>query len=93
MYRDKTYKWKKYPVIWLNFSKLSAKTGASLEASLVKKLYDIADDYDIDKSKMQPIIGSPTVNDSLNDLIRALQQLGGNYASTICVNRFFIGDH
>ncbi|TSJ80499.1 MAG: AAA family ATPase [Candidatus Cardinium sp.] len=52
IYKHKTYKWKKYPIIWLNFSKLSAKTGSSLEASLVKKLYDIADDYDIDKSKM-----------------------------------------
>ncbi|TSJ80493.1 MAG: ATP-binding protein [Candidatus Cardinium sp.] len=85
IYRDKKYKWKKYPVIWLNFSELSFKTGLSLEASLVKKLYDIADDYDIDKSKIQPIIGSPTVNDSLSDLIRALQQLGGNYESQLIV--------
>ncbi|TSJ80654.1 MAG: AAA family ATPase [Candidatus Cardinium sp.] len=81
IYKDKTYKWKRYPVIWFNFSKLSAKTGSSLEASLVKKLYDIANDYDIDKSKMQPIIGLPTINDTLSDLIRALQKLGSSYAS------------
>ncbi|HLP34601.1 MAG TPA: AAA family ATPase [Amoebophilaceae bacterium] len=81
IHQDKSYNWKKYPVIWLNFSELSTKTSASLEASLIKKLHDIVDDYEIDKSKMQPIIGSPTVNDSLNDLIRALQQLGANYAS------------
>ncbi len=81
IHQNKSYNWKKYPVIWLDFSKLSAKTYLSLEASLIKKLYDIVDDYDIDKSKIQPIIGSPTVNDSLSDLIRALQKLGSNYVS------------
>ncbi|HLP35124.1 MAG TPA: AAA family ATPase, partial [Amoebophilaceae bacterium] len=47
IHEDKAYDWKKYPVIWLNFSELAKDNPAELKKSLNRKLYDIAELYEI----------------------------------------------
>ena len=60
IYRDKTYKWKKHPVIWLNFSELARDNPEQLQHNLIDILYTFAKKHAIDRSAIDPIIGKPT---------------------------------
>ena len=82
IYADKTYKWKKYPVIWLNFSELARDDPEKLQNNLIDVLYTFAKNHTIDRSAIDPIIGDPTVEGTLGKLIDALKKLGGGYEPT-----------
>ncbi|MBX9890603.1 MAG: ATP-binding protein [Amoebophilaceae bacterium] len=79
IYEDKTYKWKKYPVIWLNFSELVKDSPHTLKKSLNRKLYDIAELYRVhDKIKISV---EEAYEDYLNRVINLLKKLE-NYEPT-----------
>ncbi|WP_419241349.1 AAA family ATPase [Cardinium endosymbiont of Nabis limbatus] len=79
IYADQTYKWKKYPVIWLNFSEVAKGNPEKLENNLIDVLYTFAQNHTIDRSSIDPIIGEPTVEGTLGKLIDALKKLGDGY--------------
>ncbi|TSJ81333.1 AAA family ATPase [Cardinium endosymbiont of Dermatophagoides farinae] len=76
---DQTYSWKKYPVIWLNFSELVKDNPEKLQNNLIDILYTLAECYTIDRSAIDPIIGEPTLEGTLGKLINALKKLGDGY--------------
>ncbi|TSJ80650.1 MAG: AAA family ATPase [Candidatus Cardinium sp.] len=82
IYRDKKYKWKKYPVIWFNFSKLAKDSSEKLQNNLIDILYSFAKNYTIDRNEIDPIIGEPTVEGTLEKLINALKKLDNGYEPT-----------
>jgi hypothetical protein len=82
IYEDQTYKWKKYPVIWLNFSELAKGSPEKLQNNLIDLLYTFAKNHTIDRSAIDPIIGEPTVEGTLGKLIDALKKLGDGYEPT-----------
>ncbi|TSJ81431.1 MAG: ATP-binding protein [Candidatus Cardinium sp.] len=82
IYRDQTYKWKKYPVIWLNFSKLAKDSSEKLQNNLIDILYAFAKNYTIDRNEIDPIIGEPTLEGTLEKLINALTKLDNGYEPT-----------
>jgi hypothetical protein len=82
IYADKTYKWQKYPVIWLNFSELAKDDPEKLQNNLIDVLYTFAKNHTIDRSAIDPIIGDPTVEGTLGKLIDALKKLGDGYEPT-----------
>ncbi|MDD9139795.1 MAG: ATP-binding protein [Candidatus Cardinium sp.] len=81
IYEDKAYKWKKYPVIRLNFSELSSKEPGLLEEDLKKYFYRVSETYKI-KDKMPQPIGKDSIQSYFLDLINYLINLpdGRNYA-------------
>ncbi|TSJ81270.1 MAG: ATP-binding protein [Candidatus Cardinium sp.] len=76
IYRDKTYKWKKYPVVWLNFSELVSKEPELLEKELQYKLLEVANKYGINKLK------APSLSTKLSELINILGRLQEGYEPT-----------
>ncbi|TSJ80667.1 AAA family ATPase [Cardinium endosymbiont of Dermatophagoides farinae] len=82
IYKDKTYKWKRYPVIWFNFSKLAKDSSEKLQNNLIDILYSFAKNYTIDRNEIDPIIGEPTVEGTLEKLINALTKLDNGYEPT-----------
>ncbi|MGI2298214.1 AAA family ATPase [Candidatus Cardinium hertigii] len=79
IYEDKTYKWQKYPVIWFNFSKLAKDNPEQIQNNLIDVLYTFAKNYTVDRSEIDPIIGEPTVEGTLEKLINALTKLKDGY--------------
>ncbi|TSJ81353.1 AAA family ATPase [Cardinium endosymbiont of Dermatophagoides farinae] len=74
--KNKTYKWKKYPVIWLNFSELVSKEPDLLEKELQYKLLEIANKYGINELK------APSLSTKLGELINILGRLQEGYEPT-----------
>lgn len=85
IYQDQTYKWKKYPVIWLNFSELARDNPEKLQNNLIDILYTLAKHYTIDRNEIDPIIGEPTVEGTLGKLIGALKKLGDGYEPQLII--------
>ncbi len=79
IHQDKAYNWEKYPVIRLDFSKLAKDSLAKLQNNLIDLLYTFAKNYTIDRTEIDPIIGEPTVEGTLEKLINALKNLGDGY--------------
>ncbi|UWW97509.1 MAG: ATP-binding protein [Candidatus Cardinium sp.] len=76
IYKHKTYKWKKYPVIWLNFSELVSKEPDLLEKELQYKLLEVANKYGFNELK------APSLNTKLGELINILGRLQEGYEPT-----------
>jgi len=66
---SKTYDWKEYPVIHLDFGEIPAKSVKGLEAALSQSIEQIAGDYGVKLS-------SDTAAMKLSELIRQLQPRG-----------------
>ncbi|WP_342265143.1 AAA family ATPase [Cardinium endosymbiont of Philonthus spinipes] len=76
IYEDKTYKWEKYPVIWLNFSELAKDNPTELKKSLNRKLYDIAELFELhDKINISV---EEACEDYLKRVINLLNKLAGS---------------
>lgn len=71
IYKDQAYKWKKYPVIWLNFSELVSKEPDLLEEDLKKYFYRVAKTYNI-KDKMPQPTGKDSIQSYFLDLFNYL---------------------
>ncbi|WP_419241406.1 AAA family ATPase [Cardinium endosymbiont of Nabis limbatus] len=71
IYADKTYKWKKYPVVWLNFSELVSKEPNLLEEDLKKYFYRVAEAYNIEDKLPQPT-GKDSIQSYFLDLFNYL---------------------
>ena len=71
IYRDQTYKWEKYPVVWLNFSELVSKEPDLLEEDLKKYFYRVAETYNI-KDKMAQPTGKDSIQSYFLDLFNCL---------------------
>ncbi len=69
IHEDKAYQWKKYPVIWLDFSELAKDSPTELKKSLNRKLYKIAKAY-----KVQDKINVET-NEPCEDYLAAVFDL------------------
>ncbi|WP_342265145.1 AAA family ATPase [Cardinium endosymbiont of Philonthus spinipes] len=76
IYEDPTYKWKKYPVIWLNFSELVSKESDLLDEELQYKLLEIAANHGIHKLK------APSLSTKLAELVNTLRKLQEGYEPT-----------
>lgn len=81
IYENRTYRRQKYPVVWLNFSKLAKDNPEQLQNNLIDVLYTFAKNHTIDRSEIDPIIGEPTVEGTLEKLINALAKLDDGYES------------
>ncbi|TSJ81397.1 MAG: ATP-binding protein [Candidatus Cardinium sp.] len=79
IYNNKTYKWKKYPVIWLNFSELAKDNPTGLKKSLNRKLYRIAKYYNIQDQINIEI--NEACEDYLSEVFDLLMQID-NYEPT-----------
>ncbi|HLP34626.1 MAG TPA: AAA family ATPase [Amoebophilaceae bacterium] len=79
IHQDKAYQWKKYPVIWLNFSELAKDSIASFKKSLNRKLYKIAKAYKV-QDKVHVEINE-ACEDYLEEVFDLLTQLD-NYEPT-----------
>ena len=79
IYEDQTYKWNKYPVIWLNFSELAKNSTENLQNNLIDIFYTFAKHHTIARNEIDPIIGEPTVEGTLGKLIDVLKTLGNDY--------------
>ena len=71
IYNNKAYKWKKHPVIRLNFSELSSKEPDLLEEDLKKYFYRVAETYNI-KDKMPQPTGKDSIQSYFLDLFNYL---------------------
>ncbi len=72
------YDWKKYPVIRLDFSKLSNETPDILKDSLKRALSRIAAQYAVS-------IETPTVKDTFENLCNALRSLGNGHEPKVVI--------
>ncbi|WP_342265477.1 AAA family ATPase [Cardinium endosymbiont of Philonthus spinipes] len=71
--QQENYAWKKYPVIWLNFSELTSKKASLLEEELQYKLLEISNTYGLHGLK------APSLSTKLGELIHALGGLQKGY--------------
>ncbi|UWW96802.1 MAG: ATP-binding protein [Candidatus Cardinium sp.] len=79
IYADQTYKWKRYPVIWLNFSELAKDNLVELKKSLNRKLYKIAKYYKI--QDQLNIVIDEACEDYLAEILDCLMHID-NYEPT-----------
>jgi hypothetical protein len=79
-----TYDWKQYPVIRLDFSKLSNETPEVLSIDLKKLLYAIATNYGL-HAKLKDPDGSDSLKAYFECLFKQLQSLGNGYEPKVVI--------